>query len=185
MSAHLSWAGSRLRLPAKCPTLVPLTTSYTSCMASACFPLAQQEFKDGAPAPGRSTVYTSGPAGPGPSPKPRPSEAALKLALPFVPKPVPALLYLHPVAPVFKSVVAKFGGKWPRHDEDMGSQSQGAQSCKVKGCSGCHLPWSGCLCRPARVAGCGGECGHHLHQPLTPHMVAHTSLSRISGKVGA
>ena len=86
MSAHLSWAGSRLRLPAKCPTLVPLTTSYTSCMASACFPLAQQEFKDGAPAPGRSTVYTSGPASPGPAPKPRPSEAALKLALPFVPK---------------------------------------------------------------------------------------------------
>jgi len=89
---------------------------------------------------------------------------------------------LHPVAPVFKCVVAKFGSEWPRHDEDMGSQSQGAQSCNVKGCTGCHLPLS------ARWGGtwsaanmCGGCCAPAQH--AAPHDPA-CSCRRKSGQMG-
>ncbi len=77
---------------------------------------------------------------------------------------------LHPVAPVFKCVVAKFGSEWPRHDEDMGSQSQGAQSCNFKGCTGCHLPlsarWGGTWSAANMCGGCFAPTQHAApHDP--------------------
>jgi len=43
------------------------------------------------------------------------------------------VLYGHLVAPSFRSMVAKFGGKWPRHDGVMAGQSfvAGAGGAKV------------------------------------------------------
>ena len=55
------------------------------------------------------------------------------------------VLYGHLVAPSFRSMVAKFGGKWPRHDGVMAGQSL------VAGAGGAnvfivhHMSWPGSL----------------------------------------
>ncbi len=72
-------------------------------------------------------------------------------------RPGPALLYVHPVAPCLGSMLPKFGGKWPRHEGDMGSQSWVAEKGCAEVCIACHLPRSG---PPWMALGPAGGDGH-------------------------